>query len=152
MKWQHYLIIFLLLTGGAAVYQFTRGIRNNNPGNIRYNDANNWQGQTGKDDKGFVIFSDSKYGIRAIGKVIDSYKRRGLLSIRDIISTWAPSSENNTEAYVESVVKKMNVPTHHYQPARDDGDYPSLVKAIITHENGVNPYSDETIKSALAMA
>jgi hypothetical protein len=150
MKWYHYAIILLILTSGsAAVYTMTRGIRNKNPGNIKYNPANNWKGQVGADDAGFVKFSDSKYGIRAMGKLLDTYRAGGIISIRDIIERWAPSTENKTEKYIKFVVRHMDVATYHFQPARGEGDYPSLVKAIITYENGFNPYSDEEINAGL---
>ncbi len=133
------------------MYQNTRGIRNKNPGNIRYNQANNWEGQTGKDDAGFVIFSEAKWGIRAMGKTLDSYRARGVLTIRDIISRWAPSSENNTQAYINSVVAQIGE-HEHFIPVRSEGDYPDLIKAIIKHENGLVPYSDDEIKAALSIA
>ncbi len=37
-----------------------RGIRNNNPLNIKWNAANNWNGQTGSDSGGFCIFNTLK--------------------------------------------------------------------------------------------
>jgi len=150
MKWFHYTILLILLTGGGVIaYQYTRGIRNKNPGNIRYNPANDWNGQTGQDSDGFVIFSDSRFGIRAMGKILDSYRGRGVTSIREIISSWAPNSENDTESYISSVVQSMNAPSYHFTPTREDGDYPALVKAIIKHENGINPYSDGEIIAGL---
>jgi hypothetical protein len=153
MKWYHWLIIGVVLTGGGAVvYQLTRGIRNNNPTNIRYNPNNNWKGQVGEDNAGFVKFSEVQYGIRAAGKVLDSYRRRGVLSIRGIIENWAPASENKTEDYIAFVVKKTGAATYHFQPARDEGDYPDLIKAIIEFENGFNPYSDQQIIDALNLA
>lgn len=152
MKWQHYLLIFLVLgSGGYAVYKLTRGVRNKNPGNIRFNVHNNWKGQKGKDDAGFVIFSDAKYGIRAIGKTLDSYGRRGINSVRDIIYTWAPTNENDTASYVDSVVSRTGFPPD-MPLSREYGNWPELVKAIIHHENGFVPYSDAEIIQALEIA
>lgn len=143
------------MAGGTAVYYKVRGLRNNNPGNIRYNPANDWKGQTGYDgtpDKpGFAVFSHAKWGIRAIGKTIDSYKRRGVLSVEQIITEWAPGHENNTAAYIASVRSKTGWPRG-YVPVREEGDYLPLVKAIITHENGMNPFSDSEITGALNLA
>jgi len=150
MKWTHYLFLLLLISGGGyAAYKMTRGLRNKNPGNIRYNPANDWNGQVGKDDKDFVIFSHASYGIRAIGKTLDSYQRRGVQTIAQIISTWAPESENNTASYIRSVLSQMNIVDENYIPNRNDGDFLPLAKSIIRHENGFNPYSDDDIVDAL---
>lgn len=149
MKWYHALVFLLIFTGGGAyVYQQTRGIRNKNPGNIRYNVHNDWKGQVDKDDKGFVIFSHAKYGVRAMGKTIDSYRRRGVITVADIISTWAPSNENDTNAYIKSVLKQTGWDWYH-TPTRLFGGYIDLIKAIIKHENGFNPYSDNDIENWL---
>jgi len=43
-----------------------RGIRNNNPGNIRKNESFTWQGEIDQDDKGFVVFDDEVNGLRAL--------------------------------------------------------------------------------------
>lgn len=133
-------------------YQATRGLRNNNPGNIRHSDANNWQGQVGRDDEGFVIFSEARWGIRAMARVLANYQSAGFYSVAQIISRWAPSSENDTASYISSVVRQMDVPGGDYIPVKSEGDYQSLVKAIIKHENGVNPYSDNYISEAIALA
>lgn len=161
-RWYVIAAIIILASGGTAVYYKVRGLRNNNPGNIRYNPANDWKGQTGYDgsgekrsdgtiDWGMAKFKHHKWGIRAIGKTIDSYKRRGVLSVEQIISTWAPAIENNVDAYIASVRSKTGWPRG-YVPVREEGDYLPLVKAIITHENGMNPYSDSEIKEALNLS
>jgi len=46
----------------------------NNPGNIRYNSANKWLGQV-KPNSGFAQFSDVKYGIRALIKLLKKYEQ-----------------------------------------------------------------------------
>ena len=134
------------------MYKLTRGIRNKNPGNIRFSLSNDWLGQVGQDEAGFCKFSDDVYGIRAIARTIKSYQRRGVLSVRQIISTWAPANENDTESYIRSVVKRMDVPGGDFIPYAAEGDYPDLIKAIIYHENGTQPYSDELINQAIGMA
>ena len=76
---------------------------NRNPLNIRYSKSVKWQKQTGM-FKGFVRFESFQWGYRAAVKILRSYHLRGIRSIRDIISTWAPPTENNTEAYIANVV------------------------------------------------
>ena len=88
----------------------TRGIRNNNPLNIRHS-ADRWQGaRKEQTDKAFVQFENMAYGYRAAWKVLDSYwkhfkRERMPFNIRNIISRWAPPNENDTEAYIINVLK-----------------------------------------------
>jgi hypothetical protein len=127
-----------------------RGIRNNNPGNIRLGSA--WQGMREEQTDGsFVQFVDPKYGIRAMARIIDNYKKRGVKTISQIISTWAPSNENNTASYIDSVAKKTGWPSF-YIPDKSRGDYLPLIKAIIYHENGEQPYSDAVINEGIGLA
>ena len=125
-----------------------RGIRNNNPGNIRFSDRNDWVGQLGSDGS-FSIFGHASYGIRAMGKLLANYRKRGKNNITEIIKTWAPSSENDTKSYIKSVCKRMGV-----GPKDELGDehMPALVEAIIHHENGKQPYTLGQIKAGLRLA
>lgn len=151
MRWWHILGIVGLLGLGArmAIFNSTRGFRNRNPGNIRNNPAFTWNGQVGVDDAGFVIFDCFDNGVRAIGRVLDSYKNRGLVTVRDIISTYAPPVENNTESYIDSVASALELPADMPVPEFERGN---LVSAIIHHENGVNPFSSSFIEHSLAIA
>ena len=81
-----------------------RGIRNNNPLNIRYVEANNWQGRVVvKKDREFEEFTSMVYGLRAAFCLLYNYINKGHDTIEKIISKWAPASENNTEAYIKKV-------------------------------------------------
>ena len=97
-----------------------RGIRNNNPLNIRKS-ADRWKGQINpsgngnvngngnnsspKGDAEFVQFYSMEYGWRAAFVILcrTYYGKYGLKTIRDIVSRWAPAKENNTEAYIRHV-------------------------------------------------
>ena len=87
-----------------------RGIRNNNPLNIRYNTGNCWVGQTGTDGQ-FCKFSAPKFGVRAAVKILQKYAGHdSKASILEIINKWAPRSDgNNTDTYIETVCKEMNM-------------------------------------------
>lgn len=110
----------LNLTGGNATHSGgesqspdgsdqTRGVRNNNPLNIEYNRANDWQGQTGSDGR-FAIFSHSKWGFRAAAKLLQNYQRLyGLNTVNELINRWAPPVENHTSNYVNFVAGRMGV-------------------------------------------
>lgn len=87
----------------------TRGVRNNNPLNIEYNSANNWQGQTGTDGR-FAIFEHSKWGFRAAAKLLQNYQKfYGLSTVNELIHRWAPPVENHTSGYADFVAKRMGV-------------------------------------------
>lgn len=144
------IALFILLGSGAAVYTMTRGLRNNNPGNIRRS-PEQWAGLSpSQTDPEFFQFSDAIYGIRAMAKLLQNYQRLyGLRTVRQIISRWAPPSENDTDAYVYDAADEMNVdPDEPLQSAM----LPALIAAIIKHENGVQPYSAQEITRGIALA
>ena len=91
-----------------------RGIRNNNPLNIRRS-STHWQG-AGKEqtDKSFVQFETMAYGYRAAWKILQTYYERFCMqgkayTVRNIISRWAPSTENDTEAYIKNVLSMASI-------------------------------------------
>ena len=73
-----------------------------NPFNIRYNHANHWIGQCmNPQTKGFVNFKALEYGVRAVCIIIlRSYRAKGIFTIQDVISRFAPKSENDTMRYI----------------------------------------------------
>lgn len=87
----------------------SRGIRNNNPLNIRRS-SDRWEGvRKEQTDKSFVQFESMAYGYRAAWKILESYwkhfrSERQPFTVRNIISRWAPPSENNVDAYVKTVL------------------------------------------------
>ncbi len=85
-----------------------RGIRNNNPLNIRLSN-DKWQGQVlpqrGSGEGAFCVFSSMEYGWRAAFRILCNtyYNKYRLRTIRAIVSRWAPNNENNTAAYIRHV-------------------------------------------------
>ena len=91
-----------------------RGIRNNNPLNIRH--GSKWQGlRPEQTDKCFCQFVSMEYGLRAAFRLLRNYisgwggTRKPCRNIHDIVSRWAPESENNTRAYIDIVCKHTQV-------------------------------------------
>lgn len=84
--------------------QVPRGIRNNNPLNIRIGNA--WIGEVPfPNDNEFEQFVSPRWGFRAAFVILRRYiKRYHLNTVELIVSRWAPRSENDTEAYVDAVV------------------------------------------------
>ena len=147
------IVSFLIVFMVVKAMKKPRGIRNNNPGNIRHND--DWQGMTEvQTDKDFVQFIAPEWGIRAMYRILMNYRNRyGLKTIPQIIDRWAPPTENETGAYILSVAKKLGVnPQYLDLQALDISQYPALIEAIIFHENGQQPYSPETIAKGIALA
>ncbi len=86
-----------------------RGIRNNNPLNIRHS-ANRWQGaEMEQNDKSFVQFRSLDYGYRAAWKILQTYyhhfcRENTPFTVGNILNRWAPPSENDTTSYIRSVL------------------------------------------------
>lgn len=138
---------------GTGVYKMTRGIRNNNPGNIRRT-SDKWRGLAAEQtDPEYFVFSDPVYGIRAMAKLLRNYNSRyGLTTLTDIISRWAPPSENPTNNYIEFASRSTGVPENAPFNFDDDQDLAQLIKAIIKFENGQNPYSTNMILKGIELA
>lgn len=144
-----------------------RGARNNNPGNIDYNPRNAWQGQLGLElgvpKPRFARFDTAENGIRALGKLLLNYRGKdgipgagkpGIDTPLEFISRWAPSNENNTQAYAAAIAKRLGVGVRDSINMADPRTLRETVLGIIVHENGSNPYSaaviDEGVRRALA--
>lgn len=123
-----------------------RGMRNNNPGNIRIS-STAWKGKVpvaSNTDRAFEQFTAWVWGIRAMIKNLQSYQRdRGLNTLNQIISTWAPAADNNnTTAYVAAV--SMDTGINPTQPLNltDKNTMRKLVKAMAKVENGRTAVTD----------
>jgi len=127
----------------------SRGIRNNNPGNIRIGDE--WQGLKSPQEmsdrqlaeRSFCVFKAPWWGIRAMARILITYKKRGANTMREIINRWAPPFENSTESYLTHVCSLTgHTPDEIIDVENYDTAY-SIIAAIIRHENGSNPYVKE---------
>lgn len=127
----------------------TRGIRNNNPGNIRVS-KDQWEGMTG-DDGAFVTFDSPESGVRALGKNLLSYGRQGYDSIEKIINRWAPPNENDTKAYIDSVVAATGIPATQSLDLSNPDTLSALAQAISFHETG-SRYNPEVYQNGVARA
>jgi hypothetical protein len=114
-----------------------RGLRNNNPLNIRHS-ADTFQGEIKGTDKSFKTFSSLPYGYRAAFITLATYLSRGWNTIEKIIAHWAPSRENNTENYIAAVERWSGVPRNRELTAADGTDYILIVAAVSFMENGKN--------------
>lgn len=114
----------------------SRGLNNNNPGNIEQN-SDVFQGEVRpSQDKRFKQFKTMAYGYRAMFVDLSTKNRRGLNTIHKIIYTWAPPKENDTEKYIECVEKWSGVNRHKKLTLNSGDDYIEIVAAMSRMENG----------------
>lgn len=123
--------------------KIARGIRNNNPGNIRHNPSGkcNWIGCNCNDvklDKNFCTFDTMENGCRALLKNLITYNLKyNIDTINDIINRWAPSNENDTKSYVNFVASYLNVePNVKLNLCNNKQLILEIAKAIALFENG----------------
>lgn len=133
----------------------TRGIRNNNPLNIRHS-ADQWQGACKEQtDNAFVQFETMAYGYRAAWKVLDTYFMRfkaehKVYNVKNIIARWAPPNENDTHAYTRAVILMSALGGNEAfaRPARATtyDRLERLVRAMTTMECGI-PYKEVDVEA-----
>lgn len=131
-----------------------RGIRNNNPGNIRLSSAK-WRGQrTTQIDSAFVEFESPLLGLRALMVLLLTYFRRhDLDTVESIINRYAPPHENATDHYAESVAKQLGVQRRDTLDLTKPAVLASLARAIVRHENGKGDwYAPELYAQAAHLA
>ena len=114
----------------------TRGIRNCNPLNIRRVAGTSWRGEDRNPavhDKQFVQFRSMEWGLRAAFCLLRTYQKKyNATCIQDIISRWAPPSENNTDAYVKHVCQLTGFGG---QERLTEKEWPRLVRAMAVIES-----------------
>lgn len=113
-----------------------RGIRNNNPLNIRI--GNVWLGEVREPtDRDFEQFISMVYGVRAgfvlLRRYIRHYHRT---TIPQVIAAWAPSNENNTTAYINRVCQVSGIERDVQLKFEDEDQMVALVDAMILVECG----------------
>lgn len=116
----------------------SRGLRNCNPGNIRQS-RSNFKGEVRPSrDSSFKQFESMAYGYRAMFVLLNSYhKRYGLTTIREMISRWAPPTENFTEGYIRLVSERSGIAADAQVDSRSERDMVPIVAAMSEIENGV---------------
>lgn len=119
-----------------------RGLRNNNPLNIRK--GNNWQGERHpQTDPLFEEFQSMQMGLRAGFKLVRNYiegrtaDRVKRDNINKLIARWAPASENNTRAYINTVCQHTGLHELETLRWRDRSKIVAVVRAMAFVECGV---------------
>ena len=116
----------------------SRGIRNDNPLNIRHGKSQ-WVGMREKQtDKQFVQFTARVYGYRAAFVLLRNYIGKGKDTIGKIIAKWAPSSDgNNTQSYINYVSKSTGINASHALRWEDKDYLVEVVRSMAHMESGI---------------
>ena len=130
-----------------------RGLRNNNPLNLRPG-AKPWLGELQPPDDGYCRFIDPEHGLRAACKLLLTYQSKyGLKTIREIIHRWAPPSDNNpTDAYVAYVAGICGTDADAPIDLNDASVLSSMLLGMVQQEEGVQPYSITVLERAASQA
>ncbi len=124
----------------------TRGELNCNPLNIRRVAGQRWKGELPLKGAGgsFVQFETMEWGIRAAFVLLRTYSTKYHANcIRDIISRWAPPSENDTERHIRNVCLWTGFGGNE---RLTETQWPALVKAMARQECGVTLSEDQIQK------
>ena len=120
------------------------GLRNNNPGNIRVS-SDRFRGEL-PSDNAFKKFDTMVHGYRAIFALLSTYNKvHGINTIRGIISRYAPSSENNTKAYIDYVSTASGISPDAKLDFTKKMPIVSIVYAMAYMETGYKPDAHEVI-------
>lgn len=124
----------------------------NNPGNLRISGIA-WKGKViPSRDPNFETFETEEDGLRALAlQLLSNFILHKLNTVSEIIARWAPDNENDTTAYIADVCDWTDFgPDQILTP--DAQTLAALTKAITRQENGVCPYDDTLIASAVTDA
>ena len=100
----------------------SRGLRNNNPGNIRINNDEFYGEVRPSQDRSFKQFETPAYGYRAMLMILAVYLAKGYNTIEKIIGCWAPTSENPTDVYISTVCSQTGIARNKVLTAQSGGD------------------------------
>lgn len=118
-----------------SINKVSRGIRNNNPLNIRRS-SSRWLGKIPFErstDKEFEQFENMAYGLRAGAVLLSNYIKRGYNTIYKIVSRFAPASDGNDVSNYVSILKWNVHVTEHY--VLDNSYIPKLLQAMCLVES-----------------
>lgn len=116
----------------------SRGLSNNNPGNIRQAKVRYLGEVRPSRDPDFKQFASLAWGYRAIFVLLDTYRSRyGLDTLRGMISRWAPPTENHTDNYIRAVAGDTGLDPDERLDTRDAATMIPVAAAISRVENGV---------------
>lgn len=133
-------------TGASTSQSAPVSERNNNPGNLR-----KWGANPVVD--GFAKFKSPEEGLQAMAVQLKLYQKRDHLdTVRDLISKWAPKTENDTEGYINFVSKQIGKGSKEKLNLQDPALISNLVYAITKRENSRSNFTKESVSQALGFS
>lgn len=135
---------------------YPRGVRNNNPGNIKYDSSNPWQGKIPAAQNTeerrvdgtpiFEQFVSWAYGVRAMIHILkNSYIPSGRNTLRVIMQNWAPDGGTS---YLNYMVGKVGKGADTVISSNDEATIKKIVQAIARFENNRKYNVQEVITDA----
>lgn len=131
----------------------SRGIRNNNPGNLNFAGQKGATLESGPNAR-FASFPTMLEGITALDRQVMLYLKRGKNTIDQIIDIYAPSSDgNNTSSYKSYLSQYTGLGVKEKIDGSNFEIMRKLIQGIINHENGdaARAVSGDDVMRALAM-
>lgn len=121
----------------------SRGLKNNNPGNIRLS-AIRYQGETASSDAAFKRFESAAWGYRAMFVLLYTYQlKHGLNTLRGMIGRYAPPCENDTARYVNFVAYRAGISADQPLDTLSRAQMLPVVCAMSRMENGVEARAED---------
>lgn len=122
----------------ARTTGMTRGIRNNNPLNLRHS-CSKWLGMCeDQTDRCFVQFNSRLFGYRAAFRTLRTYIQRNYNTLFKIIRRWAPAADgNNVSAYVDYVARTTGIDPDQVLRFDDKQRMVDLVRSMAQVESAV---------------
>ncbi|HCD1267388.1 TPA: hypothetical protein JD850_RS18560 [Citrobacter freundii] len=116
--------------------------RFNNPGNLRW--AEGYETSNTKSGK-FAVFPSLDEGVLAATKQLQIYAQRGTNTVRDIVSKWAPSNENDTEEYIRHVVRSTKFNENEKLNLNDPYVLAKLISAMASKEGAGSRVTEDRV-------
>ena len=117
--------------------KMSRGLRNNNPGNIRLGSVR-YKGERAKSsDSAFRQFEGMEWGYRAMFVLLHTYAvKHNCRTLRQMINRYAPPSENHTDNYIRRVTYATHLSPDAPLDTLDAALMTAIVAAMSEVENG----------------
>lgn len=101
-------VVYTCANGTATIRTGgTRSWRNNNPGNLRHGAFTKRHGAIGEAG-GFAVFPSAETGLLALTRLLQ-VPRYQSLTLSLAINRFAPKTENNTENYINFIIRHTNI-------------------------------------------
>ena len=131
----------------------TRGLDCNNPFNLETSVKITWVGEikpTNDPDGVLCTFDTPEHGLRAgFRDLVNQQALHGLNTWSEIITKYAPPTENNTLAYIKALVDATGCAANQKLDLKDPQLLASAGEAVIVHEQGANPYTSAQISQGV---